>query len=184
MDDKGKPIPVIFSKRVRERPDQVEINLQHKQIDRRVFNQDQVGIDKIVEDSESTFYITGKTTKIPLLNFLQMVGKHDMAQVADKEAEEIVLASDLIVRIASAEITDEDEENMKFVDATVIGMFIAAFFLSGFALISNSLKDIATFSWILLLVSLLFLSHYIYQGFRSGDLQKYMRAAVKSLSKK
>jgi len=183
-DDKGKPIPVIFQKGRRNDSDSVELKMEHKKIDRRVFSQQQVGIDKIVEDSDSSFYITGKTTKIPFLNFIQLISRHDIGQVEGKEHEEMVVSSDLIMRIATADITDEDEEAMQYVDATAVGMFIAGFLLASFALISRNVEDITTLSWIVLLVSTLLLVHYTYKGAKSGDLQKYARAAMKSLTRK
>lgn len=184
-DDKGQPIPVIFKKK-EENDDKraIDVNVHHKKIDRRVFTQEQIGIDKIAQDSDASFYITGKTTKIGFLNFLQLISKHDMGQVEMKENEEVVVSSDLVMKIATAEVVDSDEEDMKFIDAMAIGIFISGFFLSAFALISNSIADINTFAWILLVVSLLFLGHYTYRGSKSGELQRYMRVAMKSLSKK
>ncbi|MDF2379385.1 MAG: hypothetical protein P1V18_04155 [Candidatus Gracilibacteria bacterium] len=184
-EDKGQPIPVIFKKKDdKVQSPAIDVNVHHKKIDRRVFTQEQIGIDKIAQDSDASFYITGKTTKIGFLNFLQLVSKHDMGQVQMKENEEIVLSSDLVMRIATADVVDSDEDDMRFIDAMAIGIFIAGFFLSCFALLSNNIADINTFAWILLTVSLLFLGHYTHRGSKSGELQRYFRVAVKSLSKK
>lgn len=180
--EKGQPIPVILKKRV-ENSGPLEINIQEKRIDRRVFHQEQVSLDKIVSDSASQFYITGKSTKIGLMNFLQLVKKHDLNEV-ELSQEEVVLSSDLITKIATASVVDDDEESMKFIDAAAIGMFIAAFFLSLFALLTKTQEDLKTFSWILLLLSGVFLSNYLYRGIKSRELHRIWRLCIKSLSRK
>lgn len=181
--DKGKPIPVILKKRV-EGTSPIEVNVQERKIDRRVFHQEQVSLDKIVNDSNSQFYITGKTTKIGLKNFLQLVSKHDLNEVEGLQDEEVVVSSDLITKVATATVVDEDEENLKYVDAVSIGVFLASFLLSIFALLTKTQEDVKTFSWILLLVSGLFLANYTYRGIKSNQLSKVWRAIIKSLSKR
>ncbi|MGE3278387.1 MAG: hypothetical protein AB7J40_01105 [Candidatus Altimarinota bacterium] len=181
--DKGKPIPVILNKKV-ENTGPIEVNVQERKIDRRVFHQEQVSLDKIVSDSDSQFYITGKTTKIGLRNFLQLVSKHDMNEVENLDKEEIVVSSDMITRIATASVVDEDEEGMKYVDSFSIGIFIASFLLSIFALMTKTETDLKTFAWILLLVSTLFLVNYTYRGIQSKELHRIWRLCIKSLSKK
>jgi|CXWL01.1.fsa_nt_gi hypothetical protein len=180
--DKGKPIPVILKQRI-EGSGPLEINIQEKRIDRRVFHQEQVSLDKIVSDSASQFYITGKSTKIALLNFLQLIKKHDLNEV-DLSAEEVVLSSDLITKIATASVVDDDEESLKYIDAGAIGMFIASFFLSIFALLTKTEEDLKTFAWILLLLAVVFLSNYLYRGIKGKELSRLWRLCIKSLSKK
>jgi hypothetical protein len=181
--DKGKPIPVILNKRV-EGTGPLEINVQEKKIDRRVFHQEQVSLDKIVNDSDSQFYITGKTTRIGLRNFLQLVTKHDMNEVENLDKEEIVVSSELITRVATASVVDEDEEGLKYVDSVAIGVFLSSFFLSLFALLIKTESDLKTFAWILLLLSMIFLANYTYRGMKSKQLHKIFRMCIKSLSKK
>jgi hypothetical protein len=181
--DKGKPIPVILNKRV-ENTGPIEVNVQERKIDRRVFHQEQVSLDKIVSDSDSQFYITGKTTKIGLRNFLQLVGKHDMNEVENLDKEEVVVSSDVITRIATATVVDEDEEGIKYVDSVAIGIFVSSFFLSMFALFIRTETDLKTFAWILLLVSTLFLANYTYRGMKSKQIHKIFRLCIKSLSRK
>jgi len=181
--DKGKPIPVILNKKV-ESTGPIEVNVQERKIDRRVFHQEQVSLDKIVSDSDSQFYITGKTTKIGLRNFLQLVTKHDLNEVENLDKEEVVVSSELITRVATASVVDEDEEGIKYVDSVAIGMFLASFFLSIFALLTKTETDLKTFAWILLLVSTLFLVNYTYRGIQSKELHRIWRMCIKSLSKK
>jgi len=180
--DKGRPIPVILKKRLEE-SGPLEINVQEKRIDRRVFHQEQVSLDKIVSDSSSQFYITGKTTKIGLMNFLQLAKKHDLNEI-DLSTEELVVSSELITKIATATVVDDEAEDLKYIDAGSIGIFIASFFLSIFALLTKTQADIKTFSWILLLLSGLFLTNYVYKGVKSKELGRLWRLCIKSLSKK
>ncbi|MDP3975801.1 MAG: hypothetical protein Q8P95_02695 [bacterium] len=175
-------IPVTIKKKLETEP--VEINLHHRQVDRRNFNQDQVSLDKIVEDSDSSFYITGKTTKIGLLNFLRLIDKHDINEVDGLPEQELVVSSDLITRIATATVLDEEEEDGKYIDAVAIGIFLAALFLSGLTLLTQTLADVQSFAWILLVLSGAFIVYYSYKGAKSGTLKRVVRVCIKSLSKK
>jgi len=183
MADKGSPIPVILNKKVSDRKP-LEINLRGKDKAQKISREESISFDKIVESSNSEFLITGKTTKIGLTNFLQLIDKHDIGEVEDFHEQEVVVSSDLITRIAMAEVVDEDEEGMKYVDAAAIGIFGTSLFLSIFALFTKTAADIKTFSWILMLVSLVFLGHYTYSGIKSGQLAKVVRIVIKSLSRK
>jgi len=183
MEDKGKPVPVILKKKVQE-TEPLQVNVRKRDTEHKVVREEQVSFDKILDDSKSEFYITGKTTKIGLMNFLNLIDKHDIGEVAGLDEEEIVLSSDLVTRIATASVIDEIQEDLKYVDSFAIGVFISACFLSIFALLTASMNDIRTFAWILLLISGLFLAHYTYRGIKSGELNRVSKIIIKSLSKR
>ena len=105
-------------------------------------------------------------------------------EILDLEKEDIVISSELITRIATAPVVDEDQEDMKYIDAVAIGIFCSSLFLSLFILMSAELAEIKTFSLILVIVSLVFLGNYTYRGIKSGQLMKAARICIKSLSKK
>ncbi|GEM_PF-5846560 len=180
--DNNNSFPVIVKKRV-ETTGPLEVNIREKIVTRREFNQEQVSLDSIVKDSDSKFYITGKTTKIGFMNFVQLISKHNIGEVEGLDREDIVISSDLITQIATASVVDADEEFLHYIDASAIGIFIASFVLSLFALFSKTLSDLKTFSWILLLISGLFLLHYTYRGMKSGELKRVWRLMLKSLTK-
>lgn len=181
--DKEKSIPVIIKRKV-ESTGPLQINLNEKMVTRREFHQEQMSLDKIVADSASQFYMTGKTTKISLHNFLQLVSKHDMNEIENLQQEDIVISSDLVTRIATASVVDEDEESLKYVDCVAIGIFLASFLLSVFSLFTKTPQDLKTFAWFLLVISALFLSNYTYRGMKSGELHRVWRLLLKSLTKK
>lgn len=181
--DKGKPVPVILKKKIQETPP-LEVNIHRGRVNHGVIREEQVSLDKIVEDSQSNFYITGKTTKIGLNNFLQLIEKHDTTEVENMDVEEVVVSSELITRIATTTVIDEDAEDLKYIDSLAIGILSTSFFLSLFALFTRTTEDIRTFAWILLLVSFAFLSNYTYRGIKSGELKRVARICLKSLSKK
>jgi hypothetical protein len=183
MSDKGEPIPVFLQKRKESDTSPIEVQVQKSQKP-TVIQQEHVSLDKIVQSSESSFYITGKTTKIGLLNFLNLLDKHELNEIEGLEKEEVVVSSQLITEIASAEVADEDEDNLKYIDSFAIGVFVASFGVSLFMIFAAQIQDIRAFSWILLLLSVAFLGHYTYKGIRSGELEKVTKAVIKSLSKK
>ncbi len=180
--ENGNPFPVIVKKRL-ESTGPLEVNIREKIVTRREFNQEQVSLDSIVKDSDSKFYITGRTTKIAFTNFIQLISKHNIGEVEGLEREDIVLSSDLVTRLATASVVDADEEFLHYVDASAIGIFLASFVLSFFSLVSKTLSDLKSFSWILLLISGLFLLHYTYRGLKSGELKRVWRLMLKSLTK-
>ena len=181
--DKGQAIPVILKKKVEE-TGPLQVNIGKDTIHRQYNREEHVSLDRIFEDSESKFYMAGKNTKIGLLNFLQLFDKHDTNEILDLEKEDIVISSELITRIATAPVVDEDQEDMKYIDAVAIGIFCSSLFLSLFILMSAELAEIKTFSLILVIVSLVFLGNYTYRGIKSGQLMKAARICIKSLSKK
>ncbi|MDP2691520.1 MAG: hypothetical protein U1C97_00370 [Candidatus Gracilibacteria bacterium] len=184
MSDKGDSIPVIINKRI-EDTGPIHFNVRDSKIERAVTREEHVSLDKIIEDSQSSFLITGKSTKIQLMNFLNLIDRHELADVMeDMRREEIVISSNLITQIATAPVVDEDDEDMKYIDSFAIGIFCSALFLSIFALITKTVEDLRTFAWILLLISLFFLGNYTYRGIKSGQLKKVIRVCIKSLSKK
>lgn len=181
--DKGKPIPVILKKKITDSgPLEVEVGERRRQY--QTIREEQVSLDKIIEQSDSKFYVTGKTTKIGLNNFLQLIEKHETGEIEGMNEEEIVVSSDLITQVASAPVVDEDQEDMKYIDSVAIGIFAASLFLSIFALLAKSQTDVRTFAWILLLVSLVFLGNYTYKGVKSGELTRVIRVCIKSLSRR
>lgn len=183
MDDKGRAIPVILKKKIQE-TSPLQINVEDKKIHRQVSREEAVSFDKIMEDSESKFYITGKTTKIGLMNFLTLFEKHDTNEIENLNEEEIVVSSELVTQIATSEVIDEEDEDLKYIDAVAIGIFTSSLLLSVFILSTSTLADIKTLGWILLVVSLVFLGNYTYKGVKSGNLMRVMRVIIKSLSRK
>lgn len=181
--EKGKPIPVILKRKLEETPP-LEVNIHRGKIHHEVIREEQISFDKIVEDSQSNFYITGKTTKIGLNNFLNLIEKHDIAEVENMDQEEVIVSSELITRVATASVIDEDAEDLKYIDSLAIGILGASFFLSLFALFTKTSEDIKTFAWILMLVSFAFLANYTYRGIKSGELKRVTRICFKSLSRK
>src|SRR3990172_3294558 len=126
--DKGQAIPVILKKKVEE-TGPLQVNIGKDTIHRQYNREEHVSLDRIFEDSESKFYMAGKNTKIGLLNFLQLFDKHDTNEILDLEKEDIVISSELITRIATAPVVDEDQEDMKYIDAVAIGIFCSSLFL-------------------------------------------------------
>ena len=183
MEDKDKRIPVIIKKELKK-TGPLEVNVRRRDEEHYTIREEHISFDKIVEDSKSEFVITGKTTKIGLMNFLNLVEKHDILELDNLDKEELILGSELITRIATATVIDEIQEDLKYVDSFAIGIFLASFLLSLFALFTSGLADIKTFSWILLLISGAFLGHYIYRGVKSGELNRITRVVITSLSKK
>jgi hypothetical protein len=162
----------------------LEVNIRHKSVSRREFHQEGVSLDKIVNDSDSKFYITGRTTKVGFINLIQLVSKHNINEVDGMEQEEVVLSSDLLSKIASASVVDEDDEFMRYIDAGAVGVFFASFLLSIFGLVIRTTEDLRTFSWILLFVSVIFLANYTYRGIRSGEIHRVWRLLIKSLTRR
>ena len=181
--DKGKPVPVILKKKVNE-TGPIEVQVHDGKIERKVVREEQVSFDKIVDDSGSQFYITGKTTKIGLGNFLQLIEKHNIGEVDNLFDEEIIVSSELITNIATASVVDEDEDDLKYVESLAVGVLSGGFFLSLFALLVKTQQDLKTYAWILLLVSGGFLGYYLVKGMKSGELPRVARICIKSLSKK
>ncbi len=181
--DKGQPIPVVLSNPT-EKTGPIEVNVSRENTNRQVIQQEHISLDKIVGDSGSSFYVTGKNTKINLMNFLTLLEKHELAEVAQLDQEELVVSSDLITRVAMAPVVDEDENDMQYIDAFVIGFFVSGLLISIFLLVIGTLEDMKSLSWILVLVSVLFLGQYLYKGVKSGELNRIIRVVVKSLSKK
>lgn len=182
IDPKGKPIPVILNKKI-DTTGPLEVNIREKTVTRREFHQEQVSLDKIVADSDSKFYITGKTTKIGLQNFLQLASKHDLNEVDGLDREELVVSSELLTKIATSSVVDEDDEHLKYIDSAAIGVFFASALLSIFALLIKTPADLKTFAWILLVISALFLGNYSYRGMKSGEMRRVWRLLLKSLTK-
>ena len=184
MDDKGDAIPVIFKKKMEDRGP-IEINVGRRgDIIRQVSREEHISLDKIVEDSQSQFYIAGKTSKIGLMNFLKLVEKHDITEVTGLEQEQVIVSTELITHIATATVIDEDQEDMKYIDSLAVGIFTSCFILALFALLTQTLADLKSFAWLLLLLSTGFLSYYLYRGVKSGQLRKVIRICVKSLSRR
>lgn len=180
--DKGQPVPVILKKKVEE-TGPVEVDVKRGTVNRTINREEQVSFDKIISDSQSSFYITGKTTKIGLGNFLDLIDKHQIGEVDNFYDEDIVISSDLITRIATASTVDEDDDDLKYVESMSIGVLTGGFLLSLFALFMQSQEDIKTYAWIVLLVSLGFLGYYLYKGVKTGELKRIIRVCIKSLSK-
>ena len=177
-------IPVILRRKdPLQKEEALEVKLHQIKEDRHYYSQEQVGIDKIVEDSGSQFYITGKKVKIRLMDLLNLVEKHDTAEVQGMEDEEVVVSSALLTRIATAEILDEEEEKLKLFDATAVGLFISAGLLSLFALTTKTLADIKTFAWIILGISGFFLLHFFYRGIKSGEVRSLMKTWLRNAGK-
>ena len=182
--DKGQAVPVILKKKVSSSSNPLEVEVRNGKIERTVNREEHVSFDKIIENSESNFYITGKTTKIGLLNFLNLIEKHDINEVEGIFKEEIIVSSEIITQIATATVIDEDTENLKYVESLSVGVLIGGFVLSLFALLIRTEQDLKTYAWILLLVSAGFLGYYSYRGMKSGELKKVIRICIKSLSKR
>jgi hypothetical protein len=166
----------------RNSQDSVQVKLNRIKEDRHYYSQEQLGIDKIVEDSESSFYVTGKTVKMNLIDFLNLAEKHDISTI-DMSNEEIVLSSSLITQMATAEVIDEDEDKLKLFDATAVGLFISGTLLSLFALFTKTMADIKTFSYVILGVSAFFLAHYAYKGTKTGEIKRLLKAWGRKISK-
>lgn len=177
------PEPIIVKRKL-ETTSPLEVNILNKSVTRREFHQEQVSLDKIVSDSDSKFYITGKTTKIGFINLIQLVSKHSINEVDGLGQEEVVLSSNLLSKIATASVVDEDDEFMRYIDAGAVGVFLSSFLLSIFGLAIRNTDDLKTFAWILLLVSAVFLSNYIYRGIRSGEIHRVWRLLIKSLTRR
>jgi hypothetical protein len=183
MSNENQEEPIVIKRNRPVGEDRVQVKLHKVQEDRRYYSQDQVSIDKIVEDSESNFYITGKNVKLSFLDLLNLVEKHNINQVANLDEEEIIVSSKLVTQIATADITDEDEDKLKLIDATAVGLFMGSLLLSVFALFTKTMADIKTFSWVILGVSAFFLTHYLYRGYKSGEIRNLSKAWMRKLGK-
>jgi hypothetical protein len=181
--DKGKPVPVILNKKIQD-TGPIEVEVRRGNVERKVVREEQISFDKIVEDSDSKFIMTGKMTKIGLGNFLQLIEKHEIGEVQGFFEEEIVVSSDIITQIATASVVDEDDEDMKYIESMAIGVLSGGLFLSIFILTIRTTEDLRSYAWIIMLVSLGLLGYYTWKGVKSGELKRILRVCVKSLSKK
>lgn len=181
--DKGKSVPVIINKKFKE-TGPIEVEVRRGNVERKVVREEQISFDKIVEDSESKFIMTGKMTKIGMGNFLQLIEKHEIGEVEGFFEEEIVVSSDVITQVATASVVDEDDEDMKYIESMAIGVLTGGLFLSIFIIAMKTPEDLRSYAWIILLVSLGLLGFYTYKGMKSGELKRILRVCVKSLSKK
>ncbi len=181
--DKGRSVPVILNKKVQD-TGPIEVEVRRGNVERKVVREEQISFDKIVEDSESKFIMTGKMTKIGLGNFLQLIEKHEIGEVDGFFQEEIVVSSDMITQVATASVVDEDDEDMKYIESMAIGVLTGGFFLSVFILAVRTTEDLRSYAWIILLVSIGLLGYYSYKGIKSGELKRIIRVCIKSLSKR
>ena len=176
--------PVVIKRRELDSMDRpISVRVAKKEVDRNVFHQEQVSLDKIVEDSESRFYIAGKTLKMNLGDFLSLVDKHEITEVPHWEEEEIIVASKLVTDIATATVTDEDEDNLKLFDAAAVGVFLSGLLISVFVVFTRSLEDMKTFGWVIFGVCAFFLLTYLYRGYHSGEIRKLFKAWLRKAGK-
>jgi desulfoferrodoxin (superoxide reductase-like protein) len=181
--DKGKPVPVILNNKIKD-TGPIEVEVRRGQVEHKVVREEQISFDKIVEDSDSKFIMTGKMTKIGMGNFLQLIEKHEIGEVNGFFEEEVVVSSEMITQIATASVVDEDDEDMKYIESMAIGVLTGGLFLSIFILAIKTTEDLRSYAWIILLVSLGLLGYYTWKGLKSGELKRIIRVCVKSLSKK
>ncbi|HEC20954.1 MAG TPA: hypothetical protein ENI70_00375 [Candidatus Peregrinibacteria bacterium] len=176
------PIPVILKKIPPEKKGIQNEDLTKRET--RYYRQEQLSLDKIVEGSGSQFYITGENTRVTFKDLLDLIEKHDISQVHDIDKEEIVLSSKLLTGIAKADVVEEEEEELRYIDASAIGIFIGGFFISLFSLLTPSASDIHAVSWVIILVSGFFLLSYLYKGIRSGFLRSFVKKWLQKISQK
>lgn len=181
--DKGTPVPVILNKKV-EKTGPLEVEVRRGNVERKVVREEQISFDKIVEDSDSKFIMTGKMTKIGMGNFLQLIEKHEIGEVEGFFNEELIVSSDLITQVATASVVDEDDEDMKYVESMAIGVLTGGLFMALFILMIKTTEDLRSYAWIIFLISFGMLGYYLYKGIKNGELKRIIRVAIKSLSKK
>jgi hypothetical protein len=182
MTNEGKDF-VVKRREIEEQNKPISVRVSKREVDRNVFHQEQISLDKIVEDSDSRFYIAGKTLKMNLGDFVSLVEKHELGEVPHWEDEEVILSSKLVTDIATSTVTDEDEDQLKLFDAVAVGLFVAGFLMSLFIVLTKSIADVRTFAWIIMAISAFFIASYIYRGHKSGELKRLMKAWVRKAGK-
>lgn len=171
------PVPVVV-KRIAS-----DESVKKLERDISVTREEQFNLDKIIEGAGTKFYVTGDTVKIGFYELLDLSTKHNIAQVQDANKEEVVVSSRLLTSIARAEVVDQEEQELQYVDAASVGIFIGAILFGLVGILLTDLEQLMTFSWILLIVGGVMLSSYTYQGMKSGFLRKLWRKYLAKMAK-
>ena len=170
-------VPVVVK---RITPDESVKKLER---DISVTREEQFNLDKIIEGAGTKFYVTGDTVKIGFYELLDLSTKHNIAQISDANKEEVVVSSRLLTNIARSEVVDQEEQELQYVDAASVGIFIGAILFGLVGILLTDLEQLMTFSWILLIVGGVMLSSYTYQGIKSGFLRKLWRKYLAKMAK-
>ncbi len=175
-EDAEMPIPVVLKN--------LEDDLEPFEDETtRVIRREQINLDKIMEGAGTKFYVTGDTVKIGAKEFLDLSEKHDMDQVLHLEKEEIVISSKLLAGIARADVIEEEEEELQYIDAAAVGLFIAGFIGGLVGIFVSKIAYVHTASWVIFFVSMAMLISYVYQGIRTGFIKRLWKKYLAKMAK-
>ena len=174
QEDVEMPIPVVL----KNLDDEMERNEKTK-----VIRREQINLDKIMEGSGSKFYVTGDTVKIGIRELLDLADKHDMDQVLHLEKEEAVISAKLLAGIARADVVEEEEEELQYIDAAAIGLFVAGFMAGLIGIFITEIAHVRTVAWVIFFVSTAMLISYIYQGIRTGFIKRFWKKYLAKMAK-
>lgn len=172
-EDIGMPVPVIL-KNLTDEDDNKKA---------RVIRREQVNLDKIMEGAGTKFYVTGDTVKVGFRELLDLAEKHDLRQVLHLDEEDAIISARLLAGIARSDMVDEEEAELQYIDAAAVGLFVGGFLFGLIGIFVAEISHVHTASWVVLLVSVVMLISYTYQGLRTGFIRKLWKKYLAKMAK-
>lgn len=174
-DDNDMTVPVVVHSSDTERDHRV-----HEQ--RKIVREEKVDLDKIIEGAGTKFFVTGERVEVGFRELLDLAAKHDLGQILDVERESVTVSSKLLTGMARADVIDEEDPELQYIDAIAVGLFLGGFLLGLIALFMSD-GDLKTAAWVILLLSVAMLSSYAYQGIKTGFLKKMVKKYLAKMAK-
>jgi hypothetical protein len=175
-EESGMPIPVVL-KNLEDEKDKDRVGKT------KVIRREQVNLDNIMEESGTKFYVTGDTVKIGFRELLYLADRHDLDQVLDLEKEDVVISAKLLAGIARSDLVEEEEEELQYIDAAAVGLFIAGFLVGIIGILVSDISHVHTAAWVIFFVCTAMLISYIYQGIRTGFIKRFWKKYLQKIAK-
>lgn len=172
-EEMGVPVPVVLK----------NFEDEDQGSSAKVIRREQINLDKIMEGSGTKFYVTGDTVKIGFKELLDLSEKHDLDQVVSIEKEDVVMSARLLAAIARADVVEEEEEELQYIDAAAVGLFSAGFLIGILGIFLSDIAYIHTAAWVIFLVSTAMIISYLYQGIRTGFIKKFWKKYLAKMAK-
>jgi hypothetical protein len=136
-----------------------------------------------MDGSGSKFYVSGDNVRLGFRELLSLAERHDLGQILDLEKEEVVISAKLLAGMARADVVDAEADQLQYVDAAAVGLFMAGTLFGLLAVFLQDLQQARTIGWVIFIVSIVMMASYVYQGLRSGFIKKLWKKYLAKMAR-